>query len=129
MTTCVWTRRNWDQRGLAHAAADDTGTYRLVIDHPYFERSEPTVIDDDGSCVDTGVAFSVARTLQWSHGLRQIVTAVLDAGLQLNGVVEHDSVTWQALSGQMVKDRHGEWRLANRLWRLAASFTLQARRP
>lgn len=109
-------------------AADDTDTDRLVIDHPYFERSEPTVIDDGGSYVDTGVAFSAARTLQWNHGLGQIVTAVLDAGLQLTGLVEHDSLPWQALPGQMVKDRHGEWRLADRPWRLAASFTLQARR-
>ncbi len=35
----------------------------------------------------------------------------------------------QALPCQMVKDRHGEWRLRDRPWRLAASFTLQAQRP
>lgn len=100
-------------------AADDTDTGRLVIYRPYFERSEPTVVDDDGSYVDTGVAFSAARTLQWNPGLGQIVIAVLDAGLQLTGLVEHDSVPWQALPGQMVKDRHGEWRLADRPWGLA----------
>jgi hypothetical protein len=41
---------------------------------------------------------------------------------------EHDSVPWEALPGLMIKDAHGEWRLSEAPERLAASFTLQARR-
>jgi hypothetical protein len=56
----------------------------------------------------------------------EIITAVLDAGLQLTMFVEHDSVPWEALPGQMVEGDDGEWRLSDRPERLACTYTLQA---
>src|SRR2546427_6852449 len=41
------------------------------------------------------------RTLEWNHGLGEIVTALMSAGMDLTGLVEHDSVPWDALPGQM----------------------------
>jgi hypothetical protein len=41
-------------------------------------------------------------------------------------LVEHDSVPWDALPGQMARDGRGEWRLVDRPWRLPHSYTLQA---
>jgi hypothetical protein len=46
--------------------------------------------------------------------------------MQITGLVEHDSVPWEALVGQMVKDEAGEWRLKERPERLACTYTLQA---
>lgn len=67
--------------------------------------------------------------MEWNHGLGEIVTAVLDAGLELTGLIEHDSVPWEALPGLMELDpATGEYRLADRPNRLPASFTLTARR-
>ena len=37
----------------------------------------------------------------WNHGLGEIVTALLDNGLRLTELTEHDSVPWEALPGQM----------------------------
>jgi hypothetical protein len=54
------------------------------------------------------------------------VSAVLGAGLRLTGLTEHDSVPWEALPGQMDALGGGEWRLADRPWRLPHSYTLQA---
>ena len=101
---------------------------QLVVDHPYFERPEPTVDDCDGTYVATDHVFANTVTHQWSHGLGEMITALLDAEMQLTGLVEHDSVPWNALPSVMVGDQATEWRLADRRWRLAASFTLQARR-
>jgi hypothetical protein len=43
----------------------------------------------------------------WNHGLGEIVTALLDAGgMEIAGLVERDSVPWEALPGQM--ERAGE---------------------
>ncbi len=47
----------------------------------------------------------------------------------LNGLVEHDSVPWDALPGQMERLPDGEFRLRDRPWRLPHSYTLQAFRP
>jgi hypothetical protein len=56
------------------------------------------------------------------------VTAVLDAGLVLTGLVEHDSVPWRALA-QIIDLGSGEWQLPEHRERLPLTFTLQARRP
>ena len=65
-------------------------------------------------------------THQWNHGLGEIATALHVHGLRLTGLVEHDSVPWDALPGRMEKLESGEFRLADRPWRLAHSYTLQA---
>ena len=98
----------------------------LVVDFPYFERDEPTVWEDGSTYVQTDATFTATTTHEWTHGLGEIVTALLAEGLQITGLVEHDSVPWEALPGQMAKDGGGEWRLTDRPWRLAASYTLQA---
>ncbi len=98
----------------------------LVVDLPYFERDEPSVWEDGGTYVETDVVFTANTTHEWNHGLGEIVTALMEQGLQITGLVEHDSVPWEALVGQMTNDARGEWRLSERPWRLAASYTLQA---
>lgn len=92
----------------------------------YFEHVEPVVFDDDGTYVHTDVVFTNQLTHTWHHGLGEIITGLLNAGLRLTGLVEHDSVPWNALPGHMVPDEGGEWRPASHPERLAASFTLQA---
>ena len=98
----------------------------LVVDLPYFERDEPSVWEDGGTYVETDVVFTANTTHEWNHGLGEIVTALMAEGMQITGLAEHDSVPWEALPGQMTKDELGEWRLTERPWRLAASYTLQA---
>ncbi len=98
----------------------------IAVEDPYFERPEPMVYDEGGTYVETDHVFTATVTHQWSHGLGETITALLDAGMQLTGLAEHDSVPWQALKDVMAVDEHGECRLTDRAWRLAASFTLQA---
>ena len=106
---------------------DDTRSDGLLAaEYPYFERSEPLVFDDPGTYVETEAAFTQNLTHQWNHGLGEIVTALMEAGMDLTMLVEHDSVPWDALPGQMKRLESGEFRLADRPWRLAHSYTLQA---
>ncbi len=111
------------------ALADARPDELLVVDHPYFEQVEPLVWDEGGTYVETDVEFVNNTTHEWNHGLGQIVTALMDAGLTITGLTEHDSVPWEALPGQMTVGPDGEWRLSERPERLACSYTLQARRP
>lgn len=98
----------------------------LVVDDPYFEQPEPMVYDEGGTYVENDHEFAATVTHEWSHGLGETVSALLDCGMQLTGLVEHDSVPWRALQDVMRPDEQGEWRLIDRPWRLAASYTLQA---
>jgi SAM-dependent methyltransferase len=102
----------------------------LAVEYPYFEREEAMVFDEGGTYVETDAVFTHNRTHEWNHGLGEIVTALMAAGMDLTGLVEHDSVPWDALPGQMEQIGGGEWRLADRPWRLPHTYTLQAaRRP
>jgi SAM-dependent methyltransferase len=97
----------------------------LTVGYPYFETAEPLVFEDGGTYVETDAVFTHKVTHEWNHGLGEIVTALLDAGMTLSGLVEHDSVPWNALPGVMTKT-DGEWRLTENPARLPCSFTLQA---
>ena len=55
------------------------------IEYPYFERAEPIVWDEPGTYVETDVEFAQNVTHEWNHGLGEIVTALLDAGMELTG--------------------------------------------
>jgi len=98
----------------------------LVLEYPYFEMEEPSVFDEGGTYVDTDVVFTSNVTHTWSHGLGEIVTALLDVGMTITGLTEHDRVPWLALPGLMDKLEDGEYRLADRPERLPHTYTLQA---
>jgi SAM-dependent methyltransferase len=108
------------------ALADVRDDGLLVVDNPYFERDEPMVGDEGGTYVQTDAVFTHHITHWWNHGLGETVTALVDAGMQVTGLTEHDSVPWDAIPGQMERTAKDEWRLADRPWRLAHSYTLQA---
>jgi SAM-dependent methyltransferase len=100
----------------------------LAVEYAYFERPEPLVWEEPGSYVATDVRFTHNVTHSWNHGIGEVVTALMDAGLDLTMLREHDSVPWDALPGQMTRDERGEWRLTDRPWRLAHTYTLRARK-
>jgi SAM-dependent methyltransferase len=100
----------------------------LAVEYAYFERPEPLVWEEDGTYVATDAAFTHNVTHSWNHGIGEVVTALMEAGLDLTMLQEHDSVSWDALPGQMTCDELGEYRLTDRPWRLACTYTLQARK-
>jgi SAM-dependent methyltransferase len=97
----------------------------LSVRYPYFEQAEAQVFDYAGTYVDSDAVFEHNVTHEWNHGIGEIVTALLDAGMTLTGLVEHDSVPWNALPGMMT-EAGGEWRLTEGPSRVACSFTIQA---
>jgi SAM-dependent methyltransferase len=108
-------------------ALDDKRTDDLLaLEHPYFEHGEPLVWDEGGTYVETDHVFTNTVTHEWNHALGEIVTAVLDAGLELTMLEEHDSVPWEALPGQMTEVAENEWRISDRPCRLPHTYTLQA---
>jgi SAM-dependent methyltransferase len=110
-------------------ALDERVVDRLAVELPYFEREEPVVWEGGGTYVETDVVFEHKVSYSWNHGLGEIVTALLEAGLRLTTLVEHDSVPWEALPGMMERTSANEWRLADRPWRLPHSYTLRAVKP
>ncbi|WP_134727836.1 class I SAM-dependent methyltransferase [Amycolatopsis nivea] len=107
----------------------DDESERAWPKYDYFEHDEPLVFSDDTTYVDTDEPLRTTTTHSWNHSLGEIVTALLDHGLILTGLTEHDTAAWNALPNEMEEAGGGEWRLRDNPRRIAASYTLQARRP
>jgi SAM-dependent methyltransferase len=97
----------------------------VVLAYPYLETSG-TVFVEESTYVDHGGSIESPASIGFNHGLGEIFNAVWDAGLRIDGFVEHDSVPWAALGDQMVDIGGGEYRLRDRPERLPHSYTLQA---
>ena len=98
----------------------------LVVGYPYFETEEPLADESEGTYVATDATFERNLSYSWNHGLGEIITALLDYGMQLTAFEEHDTVPWDALPGRMERGDDGEFRLREHPERVAASYTLQA---
>lgn len=102
---------------------------RIEIVYPYAEHEEPLVFTDTASYVDPDDhSLPGLPSREWSHGLAEILTALVRHGLRLDTVLEHDCVPWVALPGFMSPhpEHPGEYRLTDRPERLAGSFTIVA---
>ncbi|MEH3153955.1 MAG: class I SAM-dependent methyltransferase [Gordonia paraffinivorans] len=105
---------------------DETLDDSLHLRFPYFEQEQPLQWDEDQTYVDTPGRLTATTTYEWNHSLGEIVTALLDNGLRLDMLVEHDSIPWEALPGQMTVHPDGEWRLTEHSGVIPLSYTLRA---
>lgn len=111
---------------LQQPAISATGQETVALELPYFELLEPMAWTEELTYAGDDRVGS-PDTLEWNHGLGEIITALFDAGLQLTSLTEHDSVPWEALPGLMDFDEAtGEYRLHDRPERLPATYTLTA---
>jgi hypothetical protein len=119
---------------------DQRDDQRLVVSARYFELPEPTPWETGLTYVD-GPPLQNQRTVEWNHGLGEIVSAVVDAGLRVDFVHEHREVPWKALPwmepvGPGTTGADGRYQ-SNRMWRLPESqrdlvpltYSLLATRP
>jgi SAM-dependent methyltransferase len=92
---------------------------------PYF-HGEPLLLDDKRDYADETARLENSRTLQWVHPLGEIVTALIEAGLRLDWLAEHDRVPWRMFS-ILVRDEAGMYRWPQQPW-LPLAFSLMATR-
>ncbi|MCU1392503.1 MAG: hypothetical protein JWM34_931 [Ilumatobacteraceae bacterium] len=108
------------------ALGDGRPDQLVTIEYPYFE-GPGTVFNETTTYVEHEGELAEPETMQFNHGLGEIITALLRVGMEITALEEHDSVPWRALAHDtMIEDEAGEWRLRDHPERLAASYTLQA---
>jgi SAM-dependent methyltransferase len=101
----------------------------LVLRYPYWEHATPLTFPVHGSYADpTAEVVGVANEHGWDHGLGEIVTALVEAGLEIRSLREHPFVNWKL---DFLEERDdGTWRLPGELeGRLPLSFSILARKP
>ncbi|MGQ0623764.1 MAG: class I SAM-dependent methyltransferase [Sporichthyaceae bacterium] len=100
----------------------------LEVRYPYFQTAEPLRWEEETSYVNVEEKVAHPVIYDWAHGLGEVVTAVLDAGLAVETLVEHDECEWQAIAS-LVPTSGGRWALPERRERLPMMYTLIARAP
>jgi SAM-dependent methyltransferase len=89
---------------------DDKGGDAPVFAYPYDSAGAAIVVDDDRDYADPEARLVNTRTFEWSHPLSGIVTALLDAGLQLEFLHEHDELPWKMFAPlELGDDRMYRW--------------------
>jgi SAM-dependent methyltransferase len=102
---------------------DERDDAQLVIGRPYFEVAEPTRWDAE-PVWEEAPEVTPAHYV-WSHGLGEIVSALIEVGLVIETLREHQSCLWQALPF-MVLGEDGWWRLPDRPERLPLMYSIRA---
>ncbi|WP_031067953.1 class I SAM-dependent methyltransferase [Streptomyces sp. NRRL WC-3742] len=60
-----------------------------TVEGDYFHR-DPIVVDEPGSYADRTAATTATLTYEWRHGIGDVVSALIAAGLRLEFLHEHD---------------------------------------
>jgi SAM-dependent methyltransferase len=108
---------------IANVFADDA----LTIAHPYFKPEGFVWDDDGGSYADPAAATANNRTIEWSHGIGAVVSALAAAGLRVEWVHEHP---FTFFSGWPFLVRDGRlWRLPDDIPSLPLMYSLLATAP
>lgn len=111
----------------------------LVITEPYFETAKPSEYDDEYTYVD-GPALKNTKNYEWNHGIGEIVTALIDAGLRLEFLHEHREMAWAGLpwmiandgsvAGQSAHQRRVTWSLPeSQRDKVPLMYSLKASKP
>ena len=68
----------------------------LALRYDYFETERPNAWDYEFTYTD-GPPLKNTKGFEWNHGLGEIATALIDAGLRLDFIHEHREIAWKAL--------------------------------
>jgi SAM-dependent methyltransferase len=104
------------------------GELRLM--YPYWEHTDPLRFEVKGSYADPDADVVGQTEHSWDHGLGEVVTALIDAGLRIERLVEHPFLDWKV--DWLVEDPPGSglWRLpADVSGELPLMFSLLASKP
>ncbi len=100
----------------------------LKLTYPYWEHGEPISFDVHGSYADPEAPTDGLKEHGWDHGMGEIVTAVVHAGLQIEFLHEFPFVVWKMDFLEAGED--GLYRLPGELdGRLPLYFSLKAIKP
>lgn len=94
---------------------------------PYFRSADPIVEDAEGTYADRAAKVEHTRAYSWIYELGQVVNALIDAGLRIEYVREHDA-TCCAIAPTLIEGPDRMFRLPEGALSLPLSFSIRATR-
>ncbi len=100
----------------------------LRLAYPYWEHAEPLTFPVHGTYADPAAEVAAAVEHGWDHGLGEIVTALIGAGLRIESLREYPFSAWKL--DFLVRGPDGRYRLpADTPGELPLFFSLRATKP
>ena len=102
----------------------------LRLRYPYWEHGDPLIFDVHGSYADPNADLGAEHQEHgWDHGLGEIVTALIDAGLRIDRLEEHPFLEWKV--DFLVEQTPGsdQWVLPDGPGEMPLMFSLLASKP
>ena len=91
---------------LAFDDEAEPGDRPLPIIYDYLSSDQPIGLETANDYADEGIALTVTRTFEWSHGLGDIVTRLCDVGLRIEFLREHNVLAWRGVKGLVRQDEY-----------------------
>jgi SAM-dependent methyltransferase len=73
---------------------EGVGRGELRLAYPYWEHAQPLTFEVHGSYADPTADAGDVTEHGWNHGLGEIVSALIEAGLRVETLVEHPYLDW-----------------------------------
>jgi SAM-dependent methyltransferase len=99
----------------------------LRLAYPYWEHEAPLTFKVRGSYADPDAEIGDHTEHGWDHGLGEIVTALIEAGLRIERLVEHPFLEWKV--DYLVEADDGTWVMPPGAGELPLMFSLLATKP
>ena len=113
---------------VAQVFDDDDGVTELRLRYPYFSHDDPMVFKIEGSYADRTAKVAQDVEYGWNHGLGEIVTSLVKAGLRIEFLHEFPFNEWPVSFLEPAAD--GTYRLPpENDGRLPLFFSLKASKP
>lgn len=84
-----------------HPVSDVLAEDGRTVEGDYFRR-DPIVVDAPGTYADPSAPMAATLTVEWLHGVGDVVSALVTAGLRLEFLHEHDRGHFRFPAGQRV---------------------------
>lgn len=102
---------------------------RLVVTWDWRSRHDtPLAFDEEQTYAGDGTPMRSRRTYEWAHPLSAVAGGLIEAGLAITFIREHDSVPWPAVP-MMVQGADRMFRMPDGAAAPPLSFSLSARKP
>ena len=92
-------------------------------------REAPLTFEEAQSYNGDEAPLPASPDHEWIHPISDILGGLLEAGMRLDSLDEHDFLVWNMWPGLCVEDAQGLWRLPQDRPRIPLSLTIRARKP
>jgi SAM-dependent methyltransferase len=111
-----------------HPLTDVFDAETLAVKQDYFHDPRGTIWDAPGTYADLEADTKINNSVEFRHPLSDVISALLERGLQLELFHEYDHTTFPRWPF-MHRDPHGRYRTPPGVPRLPLLYSLRARKP